>query len=153
MATLGTFASGQILTAAELNAIGTFTNYTPTLTGITVGNGTTVARYVEINQIVFWSVVFTFGSTSSVTAAVFVSLPSTAGNLYEAANSANCQFEDVSASIINGGFVQRDSGTRVGLRVANAAGTYSVGTALSSTVPFSWANGDIIAASGFYRKA
>jgi hypothetical protein len=34
MATLGTFTAGQVLTAAELNAIGTWTTYTPTFTNM-----------------------------------------------------------------------------------------------------------------------
>jgi hypothetical protein len=55
----------------------TWTTYTPTNVGITVGNGTQIARFSEIGNIVFVSYKFTLGSTSSVTGSVSVGLPST----------------------------------------------------------------------------
>ena len=71
MATLGTFTAGQVLTAAELNAIGTWTTYTPTVTNWT---GTfSKAEYSQINEIVFWRLAFESNSTSTGTPSI--SLP------------------------------------------------------------------------------
>ena len=55
----------------------TWTTYTPSNTGITVGNGTQTARYVKVGKTVFVSYRFVLGSTSSVSGAVYVGLPST----------------------------------------------------------------------------
>jgi hypothetical protein len=60
---------------------GTWTTYTPTNTGITVGNGTQTARYVKNGKTVTVSYSFTLGSTSSVAAGnVEIGLPSTANS-------------------------------------------------------------------------
>lgn len=55
----------------------TWTTYTPSNSGITVGNGTQTARYVKVGKTVFVSYRFVLGSTSSVSGAVYVGLPST----------------------------------------------------------------------------
>lgn len=67
MATLGTFTAGQVLTAAELNAIGTWTAYTPeiTATGFSIGNATTYGYYTVVNDIVNWRFGVNFGTTTS----------------------------------------------------------------------------------------
>ena len=51
MATFGTFASGQVLTAAELNAAGTWTSFTPSWVNLTPGNGVVSAAYSQFNKI------------------------------------------------------------------------------------------------------
>jgi hypothetical protein len=49
---LGDFTAGQVLTAADLNDIAVWTDYTPTFAaGVTVGNGTWVAGYAIVNEI------------------------------------------------------------------------------------------------------
>jgi hypothetical protein len=75
MAEFGTFASGQVLTAAELNAAGAWTSFTPSWSGLTVGNGTVSAAYSKFNKILFVTVFFDFGSTSSVTGVLQMTLP------------------------------------------------------------------------------
>lgn len=53
MATLGTFVAGQVLTAAELNAIGTWTTFTPTWKfGANAITSTNAGRYTVVNEIV-----------------------------------------------------------------------------------------------------
>jgi hypothetical protein len=80
--------NGQVLTADSTAATGvawaaagaptyTWTTYTPSNSGITVGNGTQTARYVKVGKTVFVSYRFVLGSTSSVSGAVYVGLPST----------------------------------------------------------------------------
>jgi hypothetical protein len=70
MATLGTFVAGQVLTAAELNAIGTWQAWTPTVTASTGTFTTTtvnLARYTMINDLVvgqFSITVTTIGTAS-----------------------------------------------------------------------------------------
>jgi len=78
----GVGADGTVLTANSAQADGVewggaWTTYTPSNTGITVGNGTQTARYAKIGKTVFVSYRFVLGSTSSVSGAVYVGLPST----------------------------------------------------------------------------
>ncbi len=54
----------------------TWATYTPSNSGITLGNGTQTARYVAIGKTVFVSYRLVLGSTSSVSGAVNVGLPS-----------------------------------------------------------------------------
>lgn len=149
MAVLGTFASGQILTAAELNAIGTWTTYTPTITG--VAGGTTTASYIELNEIVFFQVRWTFGT--SVTGPVTITYPVTADNLYQAAAGVQIWLEDISAATDYMGAAYPDTTARFEVRALNTSTTYATTTALTSAIPMTWAASDVILASGFYRKA
>ena len=75
MAEFGTFTSGSVLTAAELNAAGTWTSFTPSWTNLSVGNGVVSAAYSKFNKILFVRVYFDFGSTSSLTGALRMTLP------------------------------------------------------------------------------
>lgn len=63
MTSLGDFSSGDVLTAADLNAIGTWQNYTPNIISSsgTLGSVSVYeAKYTQINQLVvgtlFWKV-------------------------------------------------------------------------------------------------
>jgi len=79
-----TWVNGEVDTAAFLNAelrdamIGiqaAYSTYTPTWTGITVGNGTQAARYMQVGKNVHAYGRLTFGSTTTVTAVAHPSLP------------------------------------------------------------------------------
>jgi len=93
-AILAVGANDTVLTADSAQATGlkwasipaptyTWATYTPSNTGITVGNGTQTARYVKVGKTVFVSYRFVLGSTSSVSGSVYVGLPST-NNSYSA---------------------------------------------------------------------
>lgn len=53
-------------------------SYTPTLTNVTVGNGTLTTRYIQIGKLVFYRGEYIAGSTSSTSGAISISLPVTA---------------------------------------------------------------------------
>ena len=83
---LGIGTAGQVLTvnggatapswAAAATPTYTWTTYTPSNTGITLGNGTQTARYVKIGKTVTVSYRLVLGSTSSFSGAIYVGLPS-----------------------------------------------------------------------------
>jgi hypothetical protein len=75
MAEFGSFTSGSVLTAAELNAAGAWTSFTPSWTNLTVGNGVVSAAYSKFNKILFVRVYFDFGTTSSLTSNLQMTLP------------------------------------------------------------------------------
>ena len=155
MAKLGTFTIGQVLTAAELNAMGgAYTAYTPTWTGITIGNGTNSGGYVQFGRITYWRAGFAFGTTSSVTGAVTVTLPPFA--LRDANNVGvfSAKFLDNGVAWFDGQ-INASSTTVVTVGAFNTAGTYLTGASLSSTIPFgtAWATSDQIIIAGVYEAA
>jgi len=142
MATFGTFTTGQVLTAAELNALGTWTAFTPTWSALTVGNGTQSAFYSVINKILFVRTRFTLGSTSAVTGNVGLTLP----NSYVADTNSQVLIgvsltEDIgAASFLGSNYFVSSTGIRP--MVGNTAFTYTTGNFYSSTVPMTWTTGD-----------
>lgn len=143
MATLGTFTAGQVLTAAELNAIGDWTTFTPTWTNLTVGNGTVAARYSQLNDIVLVNIELTWGSTTSASGNVGVAAP-----------------VGTPARVCNLSAIFEDSGTRY--YIGSAANFATLGRfdlfhtesgntgIVNATNPFTWATGDDIVISGAY---
>jgi hypothetical protein len=150
MATLGTFTPGQVLTAAELNDIGTYSTYTPTFGGFTLGNGTITARFTKINKLVHCFGAVTLGSTSSMAGALDVDLPATAadGVFFE---PSPCYF--FNNTTIFWGFAINISTTRIRLVAQNASGTYVSNSDTSATVPFTWASGHSFYWNHVYRGA
>jgi hypothetical protein len=59
------FSSGAVLTSAQLNAIGDYESWTPTLTNITLGSGTVNAHYVQVNEFVHFEIEFLSASDTS----------------------------------------------------------------------------------------
>jgi hypothetical protein len=149
MATLGNFTAA-ILTAAELNAIGTWTTWTPTFSGLTKGNGTVTARYSQINKVVHLNVLITFGSTSAMTGLVAVSLPVTAAT--GISSMGVVRLEDAGSTFYVG-TVQVASATSMQVFVNQANGTYTTMAATSSTVPFTWTTNDNLVISLTYEAA
>jgi len=79
---LGTYAAGDVLQAAELNAIGTTTAYTPTVTqgATTFGMTVSTSNYWEINKLVIYFARMSIASGTGVGGnALRVSIPVTAG--------------------------------------------------------------------------
>lgn len=152
------FSPGEILTAVNLNAVTVpdvaTTWSSPINSGITVGNGTTVAEYTV--QGVWGAAYFklTFGSSSAITGDVVLTLP-VASAIQRFSGPAF--FEDASDGTARalGVITQLASNTVAVVRPVVASATYStVATALSATIPFAWATGDIMVVGPFsYRWA
>ena len=76
MAVFGSFVAGQVLTAAELNAAGTWQDYTPSWTqSATITKTVNFARYTQFNKIVMGSVKMTATSAGTANNKVLVGLP------------------------------------------------------------------------------
>ena len=152
MATLGTFTAGQVLTAAELNAIGTWTAFTPTWTNLTVGDGTLVAEYCAVNELVFWRVLLSFGSTTSISGSVAIDYPVPADNSFLGSVGGQVYFDDQSGADYFG-TLYRNSTTTANVRVFTVGATYVACSAITATVPFTWANGDDLVIEDWYKPA
>lgn len=150
--TAPSYTAGQTLTAAQLNALqdgiqAAWTAWTPTLTNITLGNGTQVARYQRIGKNIWFYWDLTLGSTSAVGTGPTVSLPVTALSA-AAVRRLTCGYVDTSASRYDAGATYNESATAVSL--GNGASPLA---AITATVPFTWATGDILHCHGTYEAA
>ena len=149
------FTAGQVLTAAQLNGIGEATvAYTPTITNGTLGNGTMAAYYSRVNKLVYGSLLWTLGSTSTITGVLNISFPITAS-----ANSAftivgPMYYYDLSAGLTYIGNTYRTSTTNmVGFVHQSNVGTYSNTVLVTNTVPVAYGTGDQICFSFVYEAA
>lgn len=151
MTALGDFTAGDVLQAADLNAIGTWQDYTPTFTGITVGNGTVTGRYCQINKFVAWQVELVLGSTTTI-ATSRVSYPVQAAQTYLSGSGGQVTFEDANGTDYVGSLF-RYSTTEANIYVLNTAADYGALVSLLSNRPFTWASGDRIIIQDFYEAA
>jgi hypothetical protein len=138
--------------------IGTYTAYTPTWIGVTVGNGTSNFKYARVNKLVHYVGVFTLGTTSAITGSVNISLPINASTLYSTLNFVpfgHCLFVDAST-------VLPYEATGIGITSINTArlrykqipsGTAVVNSNISATVPFTWTTSDTITIDFTYEAA
>jgi hypothetical protein len=138
--------------AAPAGASYTWTDFTPTYTNFTLGNGTIEqARYLQIDKIVFVMVNVILGSTSSVSGQIQVTCPVTSSQPDYNTNLA-CQYADDSAGITVPGsaFILTN---KICLGANKADATYVNRINVSGTVPFTWATSDSWQFYGFYRAA
>ena len=121
---------------------GLWTAYTPAITGLTLGNGTVVARYLRTGNTINVHVTITIGSTTTMGSPV-VSLPAT--SLTESGGLAT--FVDQGSTRYNGicRIAQNDF-------ILYAINPSTGGVAIvSSTTPFDWVAGDAIFVDATYE--
>lgn len=120
--------------------------WNPTLTGLTIGNATSVAyRYVKIGQVCLVTLNFIWGSTSTSTGDWGFSLPFTA--LDSGGGAAYCLDSGTAvyalASIVATGAYGSE------LRISDGTGAGFLG----GTNPFTWASGDLFQMGLVYRTS
>jgi hypothetical protein len=133
------------------HTVGVWQDYTPTFSGITVGNGTVTARYCQINKFVAWQVELLVGSTT-VIGASRVTYPVECAQTWLAGNGGQVTFEDASSFDYSGTLI-RYSTTQVNIYLLNASSTYLRVGSISATTPFTWAAGDRLIIQDFYEAA
>jgi len=149
------FTSGQVLTAAELNEIGDWIDYsgTQTFTGLTVGNGTLSSYYTAVNDVVYMRGRFILGSTSGVTGAVDMTIPITNAVTTLQDWTGHNRFFDQSASAYYAGALVSIGTTTYRLTRFVVSGSEIVNGDLGSAAPFTWTTGDEISWSFHYQAA
>lgn len=169
---MSTFSDGNVLSASDLNGItqGTsieagaialsklsseaWSSWSPTLTNITEGNGSTEAYWQKIANTVLFRILFTFGSTSSISASTTFSLPTTA--ITTGMNAPNNVIGSAYISAAGTPYVghcRLNSSTTVRPLVNGAGGTYTVATGLTSSVPGTFTTADYIYLQGMFEAA
>lgn len=127
--------------------------WVPTLTNLTLGNGTLACHYQREGKTIRFRFVFTLGSTSAVGSIPTFTLPETSvaspstlfnigwGSFYDASGGP---------SFVQPAVAQWTSTTVATIRRYDANND---GGNISSTLPYTWATGDQILIQGFYEAA
>ena len=133
---------------------GKWISYTPTLTNITLGNGTLSALYIRIGRFAMVKFVFTLGSTSAIAANPTFSLPLT-GATTGTTSLTPYGFGYFGDTGVNNyfGMVGLDTTTTARFWGWNAAGTIIQLAEVNATAPFTWGNTDVLAGNIFYEVA
>lgn len=120
------------------------TSYTPTFTGLTIGNGTVSAKWVKIGAVIFDEIVITFGSTTAVTGAVIAAgLQPGSSSTPTTAFVGQATLQD-SGSGYYSGVVRNASTTSIEVYAQTSNGAYVSAAALTATIPHTWATSDKI---------
>ena len=147
------------ITATALNNIESFldghknlndawTSWTPTLTNTTAP--ITAAKYLQSGETIKFYVVLTL-TGAQVSGLVGISLPSPALRTFSGHVTATVF--DTSPGVYYVGIPVWSSVSQIDVYASNAAGTYTSTTATSSTIPMTWASGDVIYVAGTYETA
>lgn len=127
-------------------------SWTPSYTNITVGNGTVVAKYVQIGKSVLARYSLTLGTTSSVGTDPTVSLPVTANSGYVAGDIMGQFYAEDTGGYIYDGFLWFATTTTATLKMKDPA-SYVRNLSITSSVPFIWGNTDKIHLSFQFEAA
>lgn len=125
-------------------------SYTPTLTNITQGSGTVVGAYQRRSGGVQFEAMFTFGSGSAMGTNPALGLPFDADDIRASQLQVGIDDADGGANIAFHSPVAA-GGDTVTLVAVSSSGTYAGSASITSTVPITWATGDILVVSGFYK--
>jgi hypothetical protein len=125
----------------------TYTNWTPTISGLTLGNATVEAAYAQQGQQTDFYIKLTIGSSSSVTGALQFTLPVTmtfaiVGSAVGTILNGQASFLDSSTGNRLAGVVTFVSSTSVEAKVLYSSGNYQLQQSTSASAPFTWAVND-----------
>lgn len=133
-------------------------SWTPTLTNITLGNGTiTYAKYTQIGKLVHYRIRIVVGSTTTATDPPTISVPVTVNGDYSdlvAGFGTGAFYDASSGAVYQLTVLYRTSGTGLSFGVLAAGGTYGTFSgATSAAIPVAWASGDNIFLAGTFEAA
>lgn len=152
---LGQFTAGQILTAADMNDIATWTTFTPSFTGVTLGTGASnTGQYCQLNEILFIRTKTILGTGGSFTNPV-LTVPA---SKVMTGTPTMLWMPSMHGVMIDAGVnsyalaVIHNSTTTLGVYAQTASGTYvTYSSAVSSTVPFTSGVNDYIELAGYVQ--
>ena len=133
---------------------GAYTTFTPTWTGITLGNATVnEGRYLRIGNFAHVKVNLVYGTTTSTTATVLCNFPIAANTTnMNAQIFGNVHFLD-SGNTNYFGHCYYASTNGFYVAAINTSGTYGYAAFMNSTVPFTFGNLDSISIDYVYEVA
>ena len=131
---------------------GAWTSYTPTLSNITLGNGTLDFEYVKLGKSVFVRGTFTMGSTSAMSTGPGFSLPVTAVSYSDRLIVGTCGVLDSGTEQYYGA-IALTSTTVASCRIYSVTGSNIRTAAIQSTVPMTWTTSDMLTVHFNYEAA
>jgi len=131
----------QLAGKADILSNGAWTSYTPTWTNLTVGNATQNSFYTQIGKLVVVRVQLTFGTTTSLTSVIDISLPVTSRSLTGNPNLGVARFIDANGAQ-HCGVIVYISSTAVRFQRQVVSGSNIIADEVSSTAPFTWTSTD-----------
>jgi len=159
-ARLAVGANNSLLTADSSQATGLkyaglWTTFTPTISGITLGNGTKTGSYCQIADTTFFRVVVTFGSTTSITSNIDLTMPTTpvGYSTFDYFNTNAQAYDSSTTTFFPSTGNLAVSSTVVRLLLSKSNGTFVQSFDYISTEPFTWATGDTLSVHGSYRNS
>ena len=148
---------GDAIDSSVGNGLKAWVAYTPTLSGLTLGNGTLSFVYCQIGKTVLVRGIATLGTTSSMTGPLDIGIPvnSTGYSTTGMSPVGNATFWSGSVPIGFGTLTSVGSASAFRILAINASGTYTTVADISSTVPFAWSSpsGKFVACSFTYQAA
>jgi hypothetical protein len=128
--------------------------WVPTWTNLTVGNGTVTAKYKQIGKNVHFKLSLVWGSTTSVSGTVSVSLPVTSVSVVgSGVPLGSARLIDISAGLFYTGFATHLSTTTMKISWSSASGSGQIETNISNVSPATWTTSDEFHLNGFYEAA
>lgn len=140
--------NADITTLASLAGRDVWRSYSPTLTNITIGNGTQTHFWRDLGDSIMVSNVIVFGSTTAFTGWPLISPPVSVAS--DVAPFGQFAGADVAPGNNYGGQITRNSATQIGGYTLGTAGLF---TFVSATHPFTWATGDTYRQTYIAKKA
>jgi len=125
--------------------IGHYSDWVPTFTNLTVGNGTLYAKEMRIGLTTFFALVLIFGSTTAVTGPVYFTVPRAGVTLANAQSVARVM-------VLHGGFFY---GGQTWLASPTEHYIMFYGSpmlTMNTTVPITWAENSQLFINGFYGE-
>jgi len=137
----------------EMLTAGAWTSYTPTLTNLTLGNGTLSAAYHRVGRRINFRFKFILGSTSAVGTSPQFTLPVQAHSDW-AINMpiGSCILLDSAVQVYLGCPIMINA-TTVAMCAVNTAGATGITASTTPSVPFTWGTGDVLMTIGTYEAA
>tara|TARA_R110000868_G_scaffold16913_6_gene74958 strand:- start:1140 stop:2033 length:894 start_codon:yes stop_codon:yes gene_type:complete len=127
--------------------------WTPTLTNITIGNGTVTGSYIKIGKYVNYRVSFVWGSTTSSAGTFTFSLPFTSAAALGTTPIIGTGYLLDAGVASYPANVFHNSTTTGTIITLNASATYATQAFVNGGVPWTWATSDAWTFHGFYEAA
>ena len=131
-----------------------WSTWTPTLTNLTLGNGTMTARYIQTGKMVTLAIAFSFGSTSSLSGGPSFSLPVTARTgIYGSGFPIGWAVVKAGGGTNTPSTTMYNSSTTLTVQSLRADLTNAYYQVFDSTHPGTWTTGDFMYIMATYEAA
>lgn len=125
-------------------------SWTPTWTGLTIGNATVNCKYIQIGKTVVGSINVQLGSTSAVTAVTSITLPVTAVAPLNNDPIGTMAFRSSNNAI---GLLELSSTSSARFVSYAVSGSVIIESGFTATIPGTWATGSSISGYFTYQAA